>query len=53
MYNGYGIQLYSVRDAMSKDVASTLENIAGLGYKYVEFAGFFGLALLACIESYF
>ena len=42
MYNGYGIQLYSVRDAMSKDVASTLENIAGLGYKYVEFAGFFG-----------
>ncbi len=38
----YGIQLYSVRDAMEKDVASTLQKIAQMGYKYVEFAGFFG-----------
>lgn len=38
----YGIQLYSVRDAMEKDVASTLQKIADMGYKYVEFAGFFG-----------
>ena len=40
--NNYGIQLYSVRDAMEKDMAGTLEKIASLGYKYVEFAGFFG-----------
>ena len=38
----YGIQLYSVRDAMEKDVSSTLQKIAQMGYKYVEFAGFFG-----------
>ncbi len=38
----YGIQLYSVRDAMAKDVYSTLQKIAEIGYKYVEFAGFFG-----------
>lgn len=38
----YGIQLYSVRDAMEKDVFSTLKKIAEIGYKYVEFAGFFG-----------
>lgn len=38
----YGIQLYSVRDAMEKDVASTLQKIADMGYKYVEFAGFYG-----------
>ena len=38
----YGLQLYSVRDAMEKDVASTLQKIAEMGYKYVEFAGFFG-----------
>lgn len=38
----YGIQLYGVRDAMEKDVASTLQKIAQMGYKYVEFAGFFG-----------
>jgi sugar phosphate isomerase/epimerase len=42
MKNNYGIQLYSVRDAMEKDMAATLKEIAALGYKYVEFAGFFG-----------
>ena len=38
----YGIQLYSVRDAMEKDVFDTLKKISQMGYKYVEFAGFFG-----------
>lgn len=42
MKNNYGIQLYSVRDAMQQDMASALKNIAELGYTYVEFAGFFG-----------
>ena len=38
----YGLQLYSVRDAMEKDVESTLAKVAKIGYKYVEFAGFYG-----------
>ena len=37
----YGIQLYSVRDEMGKDVKGTLAKIAGMGYKLVEFAGFY------------
>lgn len=38
----YGIQLYSVRDAMKEDMRGTLGKIADMGYRYVEFAGFFG-----------
>ncbi|MBQ7838957.1 MAG: sugar phosphate isomerase/epimerase [Lachnospiraceae bacterium] len=38
----YGLQLYSVRDFTEKDLASTLKKVAQIGYKYVEFAGFFG-----------
>ena len=38
----YGVQLYSVRDFMEKDMAYTLKKVAEIGYKYVEFAGFFG-----------
>ncbi len=37
----YGIQLYSVRDAMKENVKESLQKIADMGYKYVEFAGFF------------
>ena len=40
-YN-YGIQLYSVRDITEKNLPEALEQIAALGYKEVEFAGFFG-----------
>jgi len=36
-----GIQLYTVRDLMAKNVASTLQSLAKLGYKEVEFAGYF------------
>lgn len=36
-----GVQLYSVRDEMKKDVAATLARIARIGYKEVEFAGYF------------
>lgn len=36
------LQLYSVRDFMEKDVAKTLDRVAGMGYAGVEFAGFFG-----------
>lgn len=36
-----GVQLYTVRDAMEKDFAGTIAKVAGIGYKEVEFAGYF------------
>ncbi len=38
----YGLQLYSVRDVTEKDLLGTLRKVARLGYKTVEFAGFYG-----------
>ncbi len=37
-----GLQLYTVRDAMKRDVAGTLARVAAIGYREVEFAGYFG-----------
>lgn len=37
----YGIQLYSVKDFMAKDVKDTITEIGKMGYKVVETAGFF------------
>jgi sugar phosphate isomerase/epimerase len=37
-----GIQLYSVRDEMKRDVAATLARLGEIGYREVEFAGYFG-----------
>ena len=37
-----GVQLYSVRDEMKRDMAATLAHVAQIGYKEVEFAGYFG-----------
>jgi sugar phosphate isomerase/epimerase len=37
-----GIQLYTLRAAMQQDVPHTLERVAGIGYRTVEFAGYFG-----------
>lgn len=34
-----GIQLYSLRDAMEKDIDATLKAVKEMGYDYVEFAG--------------
>ena len=36
-----GVQLYTVRDSMAKGVEKTLQAIAGIGYREVEFAGYF------------
>ena len=36
-----GIQLYTVRGSMATDVEVTLQAIAGIGYREVEFAGYF------------
>jgi sugar phosphate isomerase/epimerase len=37
-----GLQLYSVREMLSKDYLGTLKQLASLGYREVEAAGFFG-----------
>src|SRR5271156_1606840 len=40
-----GLQLYSVRTLLPKDYAGTLKQIAALGYKEVEAAGFYNLTV--------
>lgn len=37
-----GLQLYSVRGDMEKDMEQTLKKVKEIGYDYVEFAGYFG-----------
>jgi sugar phosphate isomerase/epimerase len=37
-----GVQLYTVRDLMKTDFDATLAKVAQIGYKEVEFAGYFG-----------
>jgi sugar phosphate isomerase/epimerase len=39
-----GLQLYTVRSLMAKDAAGTLDAIARIGYREVEFAGLHGLS---------
>jgi sugar phosphate isomerase/epimerase len=36
-----GVQLYTVRDDMKKDFAGTIAKVGSIGYKDVEFAGYF------------
>jgi sugar phosphate isomerase/epimerase len=36
-----GVQLYTVRDLMKKDFSGTIAKVASIGYKEVEFAGYF------------
>jgi len=38
----YGLQMYSLRDVTKDDLRGALKMAAEMGYKYVEFAGFFG-----------
>jgi sugar phosphate isomerase/epimerase len=38
-----GLQLYTVADALAKDVPATLKQLSAIGYKSVETAGFAGL----------
>lgn len=37
-----GLQLYTVRDKMKNDFDGTIAEVASIGYKEVEFAGYFG-----------
>jgi len=36
-----GVQLYTVGDVLRQDFAGTLKQVAAIGYKQVEFAGYF------------
>lgn len=38
----YGLQMYSIRDLAKENLREALKKVAELGYKYIEFAGFFG-----------
>ena len=38
----YGVQMYSVRDVTEKDMEKALKAVSDIGYRFVEFAGFFG-----------
>jgi sugar phosphate isomerase/epimerase len=40
--SGIGAQLYTVRRELEKDFEGTLRKVAALGYREVEFAGYFG-----------
>jgi sugar phosphate isomerase/epimerase len=40
--NKVGVQLYTVRDLMKDDFEGTIAKVAQVGYKEVEFAGYFG-----------
>ena len=37
-----GLQLYTLRNAMAQDLEATLAQVAELGYREMEFAGYFG-----------
>ncbi len=39
---GWGVQLYTLRSLMARDVEGTLAEVAQMGYREVEFAGYFG-----------
>jgi len=42
-WNGpIGVQLYTVRNEMQKDFSATLRRVARIGFREVEFAGYFG-----------
>jgi sugar phosphate isomerase/epimerase len=41
-FDPIGIQLYTVRNEMRQDMPGTLRRLAEMGYKEVEFAGYFG-----------
>ena len=38
----YGLQMYSLRDVTPASLQNALKSVADMGYKYIEFAGFFG-----------
>ncbi len=47
----YGVQLYGLRDITQMDMRLALKTVADIGYKFVEFAGFFDLPA-STVRSY-
>lgn len=50
-----GLQLYSIREEMEKDMDAALKAVKEMGYDYVEFAGYFGKTaeeVAALLEKY-
>jgi sugar phosphate isomerase/epimerase len=43
LFDGVGLQLYSLRDETARDFPGTLRKVAQMGYKAVEFAGYGGM----------
>ena len=39
-FDGVGLQLYTIRDAIDQDLAGSLKKVAEIGYKYIELAGY-------------
>lgn len=37
---GLGLQLYTIRDAMARDVQGSLKKVSDIGYKYIELAAY-------------
>ncbi len=51
----YGIQMYSLRDITPKDMEGALRKVSEMGYKCVEFAGFFDYPaekIVSMLEKY-
>src|SRR5690606_14523001 len=46
-----GLQLYSLRTEMQRDLEGTLRRLGAMGYREVEFAGYFGRAPAAIREA--
>lgn len=46
----YGLQMYSVRDITKDDLAGAIKKVAKIGYKRIEFAGFFGNSAEAVVN---
>jgi sugar phosphate isomerase/epimerase len=52
---GIGVQLYTVRAEMAKDFEGSLEKVAAIGYKEVEFAGYYNKSpkdIMAVLDRY-
>lgn len=50
-----GLQLYSIREEMERDMDAALKAVKEMGYDYVEFAGYFGRSaeeVAALLEKY-
>ena len=47
-----GLQLYSLRTEMKRDLEGTLRRLGAMGYREVEFAGYFGRTPAQVREQY-